>query len=242
MNAAATPEPSRDTAHSALSVILPAYQLEATIADNLRTVVRALPEAEVIAVDDGSTDGTWEAMSAVDGVTALRHSVNQGKGAALRTGFAASTAEVIVFLDGDLDLPAEQVPDFVAEMRRRGVDVLVGAKHEVMHKSTYPLKRRILSKIFSAVTGLLFRLPIQETQTGLKAFRRPALEAGFREMKVTRYAFDLDLLVRIHRSGFSMAQTPVVLRPGASSAPLPLAILWEMARDTLRVLWWSVRS
>ena len=110
-----------------------------------------------------------------------------------------------------------------------------------MSDGRYPWKRRVLSRLFSLVTRVFFRLPVDETQTGLKIFDRKVLEQVFADQEVFGYAFDLELLVRANRAGFQIMQAPVELRVGASSAPLQLATLWEMGRDTMRIFLWSLK-
>ncbi|MDP3984242.1 MAG: glycosyltransferase, partial [Acidimicrobiia bacterium] len=159
-----------------------------------------------------------------------------GKGEALFTGTRASRADLVVFLDADLDLPPEQVPDLLGQME--GVDVLVGAKRKSMGEGRYPLARRVLSRLFAICTVGLFRLPVRETQTGLKILRRPVLDEVLPQMRIHGYAYDLELLVRAHRAGFVVKEVPVELGPGASTAPLRMTMLWQMGRDTVRLLWW----
>ena len=109
-----------------------------------------------------------------------------------------------------------------------------------MTPGRYPALRRVLSLTFAAVNRILFRLPLRETQTGLKVFRRSALEDTLPALQTTRYAFDLELLVRIRKAGGSMAESPVVLTKGASSG-LSISTLWEMGRDTLKIWFHSFR-
>lgn len=226
-------------------MVLPAYQLADTIYNNLTHVVRTLgPDYEIVAVDDGSSDDTFGEMrrARLDAPALVieRNPINQGKGEALRRGFSKASGDIIVFLDGDLDLPVEQVPRFIEVLEASQADVLVGSKAAAMEAGNYPSKRRLLSRMFSAVSKLLFRLPVGETQTGLKVVRRRVLDAVFDDVRVVRYAFDLELLVRAKRAGFSLEEASVELRPDASSAPLHLNTLWEMGRDTVRIFLWSV--
>lgn len=224
-----------------VSILMPAYQLESVIAaniDRVADVISAWPDSEIVVINDGSTDGTGEAAGTAakehPNVRVVSYSPNRGKGAALQAGFAHCTAETVVFLDSDLDLPPEQLPGFVNEFERLGVDVLVGAKRSAMTPGRYPALRRFLSLTFVLINRFLFRLPIHETQTGLKAFRRSALADTLPHLTTARYAFDLELIVRIRKAGGSMAEAPVTLAKGSSSG-LSLGTLWEMGRDTMKI-------
>ena len=225
-----------------VSVVLPAYQLGSVIAANLERVasVLSLLSPEIIAVDDGSTDQTLsEALRAtanMPGASVLSHPVNRGKGQALFTGARAAKGDLIVFLDADLDLPPEQLSALLDNMG--DADVLVGAKRDSMATGRYPIIRRLLSRLFSLATVGLFKLTVTETQTGLKIFRREVLDLVIPQMRIEGYAYDLEMLVRAQRSGFKLAQAPVELGPGASTASLRAGMLWQMARDTVRLQWW----
>jgi len=218
---------------------MPAYRLAGSIGPDIdRTVAALAPlnDYEIVVVDDGSDDATGAAARAAaksySQVSVLSYSTNRGKGAALQSGFETASGATVVFLDGDLDLPPEQVPGFLDEFERQDVDVLVGAKQRAMSPGTYPALRRLLSRIFSTTISILFRLPVSETQTGLKAFRRKPLEDFLPELEVKRYTFDLELLVRMQRAGYRIGEAPVTLAEGASATGVSLRTLWEMGRDT----------
>ena len=224
-----------------VSILMPVYQLESAIADNIdrvASVVGGWQGVEVIVIDDGSTDDTRgfaeKAAAAHDFVTVVGYPTNRGKGGALKEGFGHSELPTVVFLDSDLDLPPEQLPSFVNEFERLGVDALVGAKRAAMAPGRYPTFRRVLSLAFATVNKLLFRLPVSETQTGLKTFKRSALNDTLPRLETDGYTFDLELLVRIRKAGGSMAEAPVALAKGSSSG-VSMATLWEMARDTLKI-------
>ena len=234
------------SSHTGVSILMPAYQLESSIADNIERVAAVVADwtaTEIIVVDDGSTDDTRgfaeKAAAAHDNVTLVTYPKNRGKGGALKEGFTVAGGSTIVFLDADLDLPPEQLPVFLDEFAHTGVDAVVGAKRSAMVAGRYPSLRRILSLAFAATNRILFRLPVHETQTGLKAFRRETLAAPLRQLETTGYAFDLELLVRIRKAGGTMAEAPVTLAKGSSRGLSP-STLWEMGRDTLKIWWRSL--
>jgi glycosyltransferase involved in cell wall biosynthesis len=233
--------------HSGVSILMPAHQLESSIGANVErvaAVVSGWPDAEIIVIDDGSTDDTRgfadKAAATTDTVSVIGYDTNRGKGGALQEGFLQAKGKTIVFLDAALDLPPEQLPGFLDRFHGLGVDALVGAKRSAMVPGRYPTPRRFLSVAFAAMNRLMFRLPVLETQTGLKAFKREALESTLPHLQTLRYAFDLELLVRIRKTGGSMAETPVTLAPGSSSG-LSISTLWEMGRDTIMIWLRSLR-
>jgi glycosyltransferase involved in cell wall biosynthesis len=231
--------------HTGVSILMPAHELETSICDNIERVVAvvgAWESCEVIVIDDGSEDDTrgFAKKAATDIVQVISYDVNRGKGGALKEGFRHSSGQTIVFLDADLDLPPEQLPGFLDAFKREGTDVLVGAKRSAMVSGRYPILRRVLSLTFATANRILFRLPIRETQTGLKAFKRQALEGTLPQLETAGYAFDLELLVRIRRSDGTMAEAPVTLADG-SSRGLSLSTLWEIGRDTIKIWLRSLR-
>ena len=238
--------PLDDRPRPRLSVVIPAHNE----ADGLRTCVgetlRALVDTkiEVIVVDDGSTDGTWavaEAMALEHGeVRSIRHEHNLGKGAALQTGFRASTGELVAFLDADLDVHPRQIVQLMAAMEASGAQVIVASKLHPDSRFETSWIRLVLSQAYYAVIRVLFGLPLRDTQTGLKLFRRDVLHDVLPRMKVRRFASDLELLVGAHRYGYQMREVPVEVSQRRKRQPNigPLAVV-ESAIDTLRVYYWS---
>ena len=236
-----------EMADPTLSVVIPSRDGAARLPETLGSIAaqQVSGPVQVIVADDGSTDGTRLAAERAaiphPRVSVVANPHNEGKGRVLQRAFAASRGVTIVFLDGDLDLPPEQVPGFVARLEERGLDALLGSKRDAMVSGGYPTARRVLSRIFSAVVRLAFRLPVVETQTGLKAFRRDALEATLPRVQISRYTFDLELAVRLHRGGFRIEEAPVELDVQASSSRVTLGTLWEMGRDTAGLWFRSLR-
>lgn len=229
------------TAQPSVSIILPAYGLGSAIGPNALRVVAACAELnpQVIVVDDGSDDDTYlQASRAAEqspAILVLRHARNLGKGEALVSGWKAATAARVVFIDGDLDLPPEQVPALVKKLD--GHDVVVGAKQSHMATGGYPWARRLMSRLYAGSTARMFRLPVSETQTGLKAFRKEALDEVMPRVGMRGWAFDLELLTRLHRAGYTITEMPVTVTISDKGAPVRLSMIWGLARDSARLAW-----
>lgn len=202
----------------ALSVVLPAYNEASCIGKNLHELVRTLRHAysefEVIVVDDGSTDGTAGearfATAAIPEVRVIRYDRNAGKGAALAKGALFASGEYVVFLDADLDLHPGQIQLFVESMQVANADAVVGSKHHPMSEVfNYPAVRRLYSFGYYAFVRAMFGLPLRDTQTGLKIFRKQLLHDVVPRLVAKRFAFDLELLANAYRLGYAMIDAPV---------------------------------
>ena len=229
----------------AVSVLMPAYNEGPRIRANVLAVdrmFRAMKRPyEIIVVDDGSGDWTYEEAKAAAkgrrGITVLRHAVNQGKGWALKEAFRLCKGDWVVFLESDLDIDPSQLEIFFEIQRREGADVVIGSKRHPQSKLKYPFKRRVISAGYFFLVKLLFRLPLRDTQTGLKLFRREVLKAVFPKVLVKRYAFDLELLVLAHHLGFSIAEAPVIVEYRGKYGHIGLRSVFNIWWDTMAVFY-----
>ena len=226
-----------------LSVIMPVFNLKSEIAENLRETDRMFREhgvrAELIPVDDGSTDGTGEILEGLKSET-IRPVIcrkNGGKGAALKAGFEASRGEWVMLLDGDLDIHPKQTPYFFEAAANSGADIVCGSKRHRRSVVQYPWHRRMVSALYFALVRAFVGLPITDTQTGMKLFRRKVLGEALDRMLVKTYAFDLELLAIAASRGAKIAEAPVVIRFGSKFGALKPATIYRMALDSLAVFY-----
>lgn len=228
-----------------ISVLMPAYNEGPRIRANILSVDRIFRSMgrsfEVIVVDDGSGDWTFEqAKAAAKGrrhIVVKRLEVNQGKGWALKEAFRLARGSWVVFLDSDLDIDPRQIELFFSIQQRHDADVVIGSKRHPDSKLDYPLKRRIVSAGYFFLVKLLFRLPLRDTQTGLKLFRSQVLKAVFPKVLVKRYAFDLELLVLAHHLGFSITEAPVVVQYTGKFGHIGLKAIFNIWWDTMAVFY-----
>ena len=229
-----------------LSVIMPVYRLADSIESNLASVARCLDAGgfryELVPVDDGSGDGTADALRRTaarrpDVVRPVWVERNAGKGNALKEGFRASRGEFVLLLDGDLDIAPKMLPGFFESMARSGSDVVVGSKRHPESKVQYPWHRRLASVIYYTLVRIFIGLPVTDTQTGMKLFRRGPLGEALDRMLVKTYAFDLELLAIACGRGAKISEAPVEIRFGQKFGALKLRTVREMMTDTLAVFY-----
>ena len=231
-----------------LSVVMPAYNLVDQVASNVRKTAELFAangiRAEILPVDDGSSDGTAGALGVLAAekfgdvvIKPVICPVNGGKGAALRAGFEASTGELVMLLDGDLDILPEQTPWFFDAMASKNADVVVGSKRHKNSQVQYPWHRRLVSWVYFTIVRIFIGLPITDTQTGMKLFKRRVLGEALSRMLVKAYAFDLELLSIAHQRGAKIVEAPVIIRFGNKFGALSANTVKVMALDSLAVFY-----
>lgn len=229
-----------------LSVVMPVFNLGPTIAANIATVAAALDEGgidyELVPVDDGSADDSAAeiakaAAARPDRVHPAYVAKNAGKGNALKVGFRASTGSFVLLLDGDLDLSPRQIPVFFDSLVKNGSDIVVGSKRHPDSEVQYPWHRRLASGVYFGLVHLLVGLPITDTQTGMKLFRRQVLGDALDRMLVKTYAFDLELLSIAYGRGAKISEAPVVLHFGSKFGALRPRVVRAVLHDTFAVFY-----
>lgn len=159
-----------------VAVVVPAYQVAATIRDVVVRIRHAVPDANMYVVDDGSTDGTG-AAAREQGAVVLVHRHNHGKGAALRTGIERALADrspVIVTIDADGQHAPEDIPRLVAPVQSGDADLVLGAR---ARSRTMPLARRCTNWLSAALASRVGGIRVPDAQTGFRAIARPLAEA-----------------------------------------------------------------
>ena len=223
-----------------LSVILPAYnaasEIGATV-DGLVTFYRQHGvNGEVIVADDGSNDGTANAVPSLPNVAVVRLPRNRGKGAAIRAGMRAASGRVRAFTDADLPYGPEPLAVAMRFIDDRGFHAVVGDR--TLPGSTYQhegMLRRGVSEIASFAFRTMITGGIYDTQCGFKAFRGDVADELFRVSRVDSFAVDVELIYLLLKHRLDIKRIPVQLRYNAGSS---VRILRDSARagaDVLRM-------
>jgi len=202
-----------------ISILMPAHEEGHHIYENVLEVAATfdnfLLKYEIVVVDDGSEDDTFEEALKVQRelgasrVKVIQNPINHGKGFALKAGFEKTSGDYILFLDADLDIHPRQVGRFFQIMNAGDCDVVIASKRHPQSHLVYPLTRKVLSNFYYLMTRIIFGLPVKDTQTGLALFKREVLEKVFPRIVVKKYAFSLEVLVLAHEFGYKIKEAPV---------------------------------
>ena len=210
-----------------LSIIMPAYNEEKLIYHSLISTLDIVGEFvsdfEIVAVNDGSRDNTLKEMKrAADTDSRIRiisSEKNRGKGNAIISGVSQAEGQYVAFVDADLELNPSQLEGYLEKMIAENKDVVIGCKFHKDSQLEYPFKRKIISAGYYLMLLVLFHLNVRDTQTGLKVFKMEALKPVAHLIRTSGFAYDIELLVALHRRGCMIAQMPVrveYVRDGAS--------------------------
>jgi glycosyltransferase involved in cell wall biosynthesis len=192
-----------------ISVVIPAYNEAATIGEVIRRVLECGHKAEVIVVDDGSTDGTREYLKQLEhpNVRCFFHSRNRGKGAALRLGFAAAGNPFVIVQDADLEYDPRDYRNLLEPLLDGRADMVYGSRflggpHRVLFFWHY-----VGNRILTLVSNMMSDLNLSDMETGLKAFRRDKLVAL--KLSADRFTFEPEITSKAARAQWRIYEVPI---------------------------------
>jgi dolichyl-phosphate beta-glucosyltransferase len=204
-----------------LSVVVPCYNGKEIIADSLRKLLAFLDAhgerfgpVEVIVVDDGSKDETGALVKDLfPKVLLIRHTKNQGKGAAVREGMLRARGRYRLFIDADLPFDLSGITAIVECLRDGGADVCMGTRSEsqIWPAVKRTRLRRLSSAVFSGMIRCLVLRKALDTQCGLKGFGADAANCLFSAARIRGFAFDAEIVYLAAKAGMVMKWTPVRL-------------------------------
>jgi glycosyltransferase involved in cell wall biosynthesis len=197
-----------------LSVVIPVYNESGTL-ENLIQRVSAVDygcELEIVIVDDGSQDGSGDIAQSLSSrhgnLVFLRHEKNAGKGAALRTGFARASGDIVIVQDADLEYDPREIPSLIELIRDDIADVVFGSRflsrgpHRVLYYRHY-----LANRMFTTLSNLLTNLNLTDIEVCYKAFRREVLESI--RIQEERFGFEPEITAKVAKGNWRIYEVPI---------------------------------
>jgi len=231
------------------SIVIPAYnegqRLAATLAKVLAYVAEMRWTAEVIVVDDGSRDATpgivreWASRNSI--VRLVENPGNRGKGYSVRHGMMEATGDLLLFTDADLSSPIREAEKLIAAIQR-GADIAIGSRwlQAELQTERQPVYRQFFGRLFNLLLRIVLGLRFKDTQCGLKAFTRRAVQSTFPRQRVERWGFDPEILFLANKAGMVTAEVPVEWAHDQRSKINPIPDGLKMLTDLLRIRWYDL--
>ena len=227
-----------------LTIVVPAFDEAHRLAAGMRRLDAAVSagavdvdRTEVLVVDDGSSDDTAavaeKLLAALPHHRLIRLPRNQGKGAAVRVGVAASRTEYTAYMDADMAIDPLAVPLLLDGLAYDDIAIGCRALRDSMVETTYVV-RSLMGRLFNELVTAGTGLGLKDTQCGFKAFRTPAARLLFHLVRIDRFAFDVEILARARRLGLGITEVPVHWMHVEGSTVHPLHDSWTMLADVLR--------
>ncbi len=194
-----------------VSVIIPVYNEIATIEDVIKKVLeQAIPtwEREIIAVDDGSTDGTKDVLKKWSKkIQVIMKDKNEGKGSALSEGFAKARGDVILIQDADLEYSPTDYPKLLEPFEHEQVEVVYGSRFLGAHLSTF-FVYTMGNKFVTFMTNILYNTNITDMETGAKVFRKKVLH-DIMPLTARRFDFEPEFTAKILKARYQIYEVPI---------------------------------
>jgi glycosyltransferase involved in cell wall biosynthesis len=197
-----------------VSVVIPTYNEINTIKEILRRVEHQGFAAEIIVVDDGSTDGTRKILESMNGSGLIRsifHDRNQGKGAAVRTGVQAAEGDVIVIQDADLEYHPREIKSLLEPLEEDIADVVYGSRFLGASRRPVMFWHMVANKMLTLLTNILYNTILTDMETGYKVFRRTVLEDL--NLRANRFDFEPEFTAKILKRKVRVYEVPITFNP-----------------------------
>lgn len=191
-------------------IVIPAYNESSVIADVLFEIKKHGYE-NIIVIDDGSHDDTYQKTKSIDGIVALRHKINRGKGAATKTGIEAAKllgADIIVTMDADGQHDPKDIENIIKPIQNNQCDVVLGTR--IFNKKEMPIFNLLANHFGNFMTWYLFGLWVRDSQSGFRAYSSSA--AHTINTRGDRYEYESEVIREIYIHKLKYHQVPIQIR------------------------------
>lgn len=227
-----------------LSLIVPVYKQEKTIVHNLKQIQAVLEniryDYEIIVVVDGIVDKSLSRIrqSSLTKLSCYAYKENQGKSYAIRLGMQYAKGDYVMFIDSGMDIDPNGISMLLEHMEWYNADIIVGSKRHRASQVVYSWSRRILSNGYFAIVKLLFGIRVQDTQAGIKVYRKAVLQDLLPRLVEKKFAGDLELLALAFHLGYKrIYEAPIKLnyKLGSITAAATWRSILGIFTDTLAI-------
>lgn len=194
-----------------LSVIIPVYNERSTVEAAVRSVIAVNEADEILLIDDGSTDGTRELYPAIealdDNIRVILHDRNMGKGAAVRTGFAAATGDILLIQDADLEYDPRDYPAMLQPIREGRAAVVYGSRFRGGPTKTMFFWHMVGNKLLTLVTNIVYNTILSDMETCYKVFRADVVRDI--PLRSKGFEFEPEITSKVLKRGYRIYEVPI---------------------------------
>lgn len=229
-----------DISNKVLSIVIPCYNEKNNIVEIIKKVKESpVPNKEIIVVDDCSTDGTRDILESevrplVDQI--IYHEVNGGKGAALKTGFAAATGDAVIVQDADMEYDPMEYPLVVTPVLLGKAKVVYGSRFKEQKAKGY-LANRLANKFLTRLSNLFTRQKLTDMETCYKCFAREIIQSV--DIQEKRFGFEPEITAKISKMRIRIHEVPISYYPRTNAEGKKIGV-----RDGIRAIYciWRYRK
>lgn len=221
-----------------ISIVVPAFNESATIETLIGRLQKSLVglQYEIVIVDDCSTDGTSDVVRKLSGgpIRSFSHSRNQGKGAALQTGFAQAAGEIVVIQDADLEYDPKDIPSLVQPILEGHADVVYGSRFRGQAQRVHMFWHQLANNLLTWFSNMMNNLNLSDMETGYKAFRKSVLERI--QIREKRFGVEPEMTAKVARLKVRIYEVPISYHGRDYTQGKKIGF-----RDAVRAAWCIVR-